>query len=297
MLTGMGLALGIDYSLFVVSRYREERAQGREQLDAIAASAAHGEPRRRLQRHDVRARHVRDAARAEHDLAQPGRRARSSSGSSRSSPRDAAARRCSGCSATASTRSGSRSSAGGSLESANPRAASGARRPRASCADRGSASRCQSRCSSRSPRLFSACTSERAAGLGASRPLRVEAGLRRPRRGLPGATDRSGRDRRRQGARSPVAARALDRLRARLAADPRFGEARSRRSPDGARRRALGAVRGDPSGDERSRPCASLAPSSCRRRSPASDADVLVGGTTAGEHRLLRLGHRPWRRG
>jgi len=38
MLTGMGLALGIDYSLFVVSRYREERGRGREQLDAIAAS-------------------------------------------------------------------------------------------------------------------------------------------------------------------------------------------------------------------------------------------------------------------
>ena len=38
MLTGMGLALGIDYSLFVVSRYREERARGREQFDAIGAS-------------------------------------------------------------------------------------------------------------------------------------------------------------------------------------------------------------------------------------------------------------------
>ena len=37
MLTGMGLALGIDYSLFVLSRYREERLHGREQLDAIAA--------------------------------------------------------------------------------------------------------------------------------------------------------------------------------------------------------------------------------------------------------------------
>ncbi len=40
MLTGMGLALGIDYSLFVVSRYREERAGGRAELDAIAAAGA-----------------------------------------------------------------------------------------------------------------------------------------------------------------------------------------------------------------------------------------------------------------
>jgi uncharacterized membrane protein YdfJ with MMPL/SSD domain len=38
MLTGMGLALAIDYSLFVVSRFREERGKGREKLDAIAAS-------------------------------------------------------------------------------------------------------------------------------------------------------------------------------------------------------------------------------------------------------------------
>jgi uncharacterized membrane protein YdfJ with MMPL/SSD domain len=38
MLTGMGLALGIDYSLFVVSRYREERGKGLEKSAAIAAS-------------------------------------------------------------------------------------------------------------------------------------------------------------------------------------------------------------------------------------------------------------------
>jgi uncharacterized membrane protein YdfJ with MMPL/SSD domain len=37
MLTGMGLALGIDYSLFGLSRYREERLHGREKLEAIAA--------------------------------------------------------------------------------------------------------------------------------------------------------------------------------------------------------------------------------------------------------------------
>ena len=40
MLTGMGLALGIDYSLFVVSRYREERLRGLAKEDAIARAGA-----------------------------------------------------------------------------------------------------------------------------------------------------------------------------------------------------------------------------------------------------------------
>jgi uncharacterized membrane protein YdfJ with MMPL/SSD domain len=40
MLTGMGLALGIDYSLFVISRYREERGGGREPLAAIETAGA-----------------------------------------------------------------------------------------------------------------------------------------------------------------------------------------------------------------------------------------------------------------
>jgi uncharacterized membrane protein YdfJ with MMPL/SSD domain len=40
MLTGMGLALGIDYTLFILSRYREERAEDREKLDAIAVAGA-----------------------------------------------------------------------------------------------------------------------------------------------------------------------------------------------------------------------------------------------------------------
>jgi putative drug exporter of the RND superfamily len=40
MLTGMGLALGIDYSLFILSRFREERLGGREKLDAIATVGA-----------------------------------------------------------------------------------------------------------------------------------------------------------------------------------------------------------------------------------------------------------------
>ena len=40
MLTGMGLALGIDYSLFVVSRYREERGHGLLKDAAIARAGA-----------------------------------------------------------------------------------------------------------------------------------------------------------------------------------------------------------------------------------------------------------------
>jgi uncharacterized membrane protein YdfJ with MMPL/SSD domain len=40
MLTGMGLALGIDYSLFVVSRYREERGRGLIKDSAIAQAGA-----------------------------------------------------------------------------------------------------------------------------------------------------------------------------------------------------------------------------------------------------------------
>jgi uncharacterized membrane protein YdfJ with MMPL/SSD domain len=40
MLSGMGLALGIDYSLFILSRYREERARGLVQHEAIAGAGA-----------------------------------------------------------------------------------------------------------------------------------------------------------------------------------------------------------------------------------------------------------------
>jgi uncharacterized membrane protein YdfJ with MMPL/SSD domain len=40
MLSGMGLALGIDYSLFIISRFREERTRGGTELDAIARAGA-----------------------------------------------------------------------------------------------------------------------------------------------------------------------------------------------------------------------------------------------------------------
>jgi len=40
MIFGMGLALGIDYSLFILSRYREERGQGRDKEGSIGAAGA-----------------------------------------------------------------------------------------------------------------------------------------------------------------------------------------------------------------------------------------------------------------
>src|SRR3970282_711306 len=40
MITMIGLAVGIDYSLFIVSRYREERGHGLEKLDAIERAGA-----------------------------------------------------------------------------------------------------------------------------------------------------------------------------------------------------------------------------------------------------------------
>ena len=40
MVTMMGLAVGIDYSLFVLTRFREERSRGREKMDAIGVAGA-----------------------------------------------------------------------------------------------------------------------------------------------------------------------------------------------------------------------------------------------------------------
>ena len=74
MLTGMGLALGIDYSLFVVSRYREERAKGLEKSDAIAASGGTANRAVVVQRDGLRRGDVRDAPRAELDHALARRR-------------------------------------------------------------------------------------------------------------------------------------------------------------------------------------------------------------------------------
>ena len=50
--TGLGLGLAIDYSLFVVSRYREELATGASTNVAVGPHDADGGPHRRVQRGD-----------------------------------------------------------------------------------------------------------------------------------------------------------------------------------------------------------------------------------------------------
>ncbi len=69
MLTGMGLALAIDYALCVVSRFREERDRGRAKAGRDRRLRDEREPGGGLQRHDVRDRDVRDADRAQFDHA------------------------------------------------------------------------------------------------------------------------------------------------------------------------------------------------------------------------------------
>ena len=46
MITMIGLAVGIDYALFVVERYREERRRGIAKLDAIEIAGGTARARR-----------------------------------------------------------------------------------------------------------------------------------------------------------------------------------------------------------------------------------------------------------
>ena len=71
MITAMGLALGIDYSLFVVSRYREQRATARTSSTAICRPEA--PPARRSCSAEARSwSRSRSAAGTRHHPAQPG---------------------------------------------------------------------------------------------------------------------------------------------------------------------------------------------------------------------------------
>jgi hypothetical protein len=142
MLTGMGLALGIDYALFVISRYREERGRGRGPDDAILAAGA-------TANRAVLFSGSAFVVAMFGLLISP--RARSSSGSRRSPSRRPSCRPCSGCSTTASTPAGCPSSAGARSSRPIPRAGSGARSSTASCDAPPSAWRSRPECSSPSP--------------------------------------------------------------------------------------------------------------------------------------------------
>ena len=74
MIFMFGLALGIDYSLFVVARFREERRKGRERIEAIAVAGNTASRSVLYLRSDRRDLAARADARPEHDL--PGARDR-----------------------------------------------------------------------------------------------------------------------------------------------------------------------------------------------------------------------------
>ena len=68
MITMMGLAVGIDYVLFIVSRYREERAAGLRQAGRHRAIRLDRQPRGPVQRHHRRRRPGRHADRSDDHL-------------------------------------------------------------------------------------------------------------------------------------------------------------------------------------------------------------------------------------
>ena len=103
MVTMIGLAVGIDYSLFIVSRYREERKKGFLKLEAIGARGRHRQPGRLLQRPDGGAGAARDVHHPHDDLPEPGDRRHPRDRRGARGVDDAAAGDPRRCSATGST--------------------------------------------------------------------------------------------------------------------------------------------------------------------------------------------------
>ena len=74
MVTMIGLAIGIDYSLLIVSRYREELGRGASVVDAVAKASRHRGPDRAVQRLYRGICPVRNAHHSLHFLPVPGAR-------------------------------------------------------------------------------------------------------------------------------------------------------------------------------------------------------------------------------
>ena len=196
MLIGMGLALGIDYSLFILSRYREERLGGREKLDAIeTAGATAGRavlfsgiafvlamlglllvPSTIFRSLAAGAILVGDRLR-DRSVDAPSRRSRSAR-----RPRELASHTFLRTRRRAGGPGGARLGGNRPLGDAPPRLERRSRRRPAARARR--------------PRAHTRHRHLRAGD--AARPLRVEAGLSPPQRGVPEGDDRPSRDRRRR---------------------------------------------------------------------------------------------------
>jgi uncharacterized membrane protein YdfJ with MMPL/SSD domain len=98
------------------------------------------------------------------------------------------------------------------------------------------------------------------------------------------------------GASRPAARRALARLRATLADDPRFGRGDIERSPEGRVALLSVPVRGDPSGDDAVSAVRDLRSTLVAAAFADSDAEVLVGGTTSEDIDYFDsvIGPAPW---
>ena len=257
MLIGMGLALGIDYSLFTLSRYREERLQGREKLDAIATAGATAGRAVLFSGIAFVLAMLGPPARSEHDLPQPRRRRDPGRDRLRDRRADAAprrpraARRPRECASHPLLRTRGRAGGpGGPLlgRDRRPGHASPRREPRA-----------RRRPAARARRPRARARHGHLGGGDAARPLRVEAGLPPPPRGVPEGVDRAGRDRGRR--RRPRARRGRRsrpaRARARAPADLRGADRRGERGRHGRPRHVPSrAIR---TASARSRPSATFA--------------------------------------
>jgi RND superfamily putative drug exporter len=279
MLTGMGLALGIDYALFVVSRFREERGQGREKLDAISASA-------------MTANRAVLFSGTTFVIAMFGMFIVPSS-IMRSLAVGAILVGIVSVVASATLLPALLGALGDRVNSlrmplVGRRAGEADPEGRVWGAVVRSVLRRPVLAAGLSVALLLAAASPIfGLHIGTSGPTllptRFEArqGFEALQRDFPGATANPVEIVVARGARQPAAERALSRLRVTLAADPRFGAGQIAHSPNGEVAMLLVPVRGDPSGDVAVSAVRHLRSTTVPAAFAATDADVLVGGTTS----------------
>jgi RND superfamily putative drug exporter len=129
-------------------------------------------------------------------------------------------------------------------------------------------------------------------------PSRFEArqGFAELERDFPGATANPVEIVVAKGAGEPAAKQALERLRATLASDPDFGPGRIARASNGTVAMLVVPVRGDPAGDAAVSAVRDLRSTRVPAAFAATDAEVLVGGTTSEDIDYFDsvIGPAPW---